>query len=431
MTHRRYWAWSLTITVAVTAAVVVVSAAAQPVGAHAFLVRTTPTQGARLEAAPDEVSLEFSEAFDAETARLDLTVVAGPAWVGALVLLVVDLRRERRSTGMLAVARRYARLAAVLVAILAAAGIASAVLLLDTPSDLWTTNYGQALTVKTSLVAIALGLATLGRRALARRAIARLRQTTPFETAALAGVLAVTALLVNLAPPGAAMTSGASLLGPPPIRGPVVRDGGLAGQLTVAVTANGRQLRVEVFAPGGRPAADAEVEVEAQLPNAKATTLLPRPCGPGCFTQRIDLPQGTSRLKITATDPEWASGLHVAQLDMPPPPNQPELLSELTATMQSVPTVGFTETTTSGPGSTSTPDPFELAGSRFVELEPWAAGTADDIQPLARERGFRMYLPGDRIWITVWQDDQGRIARERIVSLSHEIERDNFSYPTP
>jgi copper transport protein len=359
-------------------------------------------------------------------------LVAGATWVGALVLLVIDLRQGAGTDdggGRLAVARRYARLAAILVAVLAVAGIGAAVLLLDRPSDLWATGYGRLLAVKTGLFAAALALAATSRRALRRGRITRLRRTTPVEAGLVAGVLAVTAVLINVAPP-AASTSGEeiSLLGPAPLTGPVVRDAGLAGNLTVAVTAGRDQLRVEVFAPGGQPPTDVEVDLEAELPDGAEQTLLPRPCGPGCFTQRIQLPAGTTRLTVTASAPDWPSGFHVAELDTPPPPSDPTLLRDLAARMRAVPTVSFVETTTSGPGSTVTPAAFTLSGQQFVDLEPWAAGTADDIQPLGQEGGFRMYLPGERIWITFWQDDQGRIIRERIVALNHEIERDEFRY---
>jgi copper transport protein len=364
-------------------------------------------------------------------AAIDTThLLAGATWVGSLAVLVVDLRRTRPEADALTVAGRYARLAAILVGVLAAAGIGSAVLLLDRPSDLWDTGYGQTLAVKTGVFAGAVGLAVVGRRALGRGQVARLRRLTPVEAGLLVGVLAVTAALVNLGPPASTPAAEASLLGPPPLEGPVVRDAGLAGNLTVAVSASVDQLRVEVIAPGGDPPQDAQVELEAELPDGEEMTLLPRPCGPGCFTQRTPgWPDGTTRLTVTAAGDDWEGGFHVAELDTPPPASDPALLRDLVTQMRAVSTVEFTETTTSGPGSVVTPATFTLAGSEFVELEPWAAGTADDIQPLRGQQGFRMYLPGDGVWITLWLDDQGRLARERLVTVSHEIERDSFRYP--
>ncbi len=362
-------------------------------------------------------------------------MLAGATWVGALAVLVLDLRRAGAADGedRLAVVRRYARLAAVLVVVLAAAGVGSAFLLLDRFSDLWETGYGQTLIVKTALFAGALSLAAVGRTALARGRATWLRRVTPIEAGLLAGVLGVTALLVNLAPPASTTVAARdqSLLGPPPLHGPVVRDAGLAGNLTVAVTAGAEQLRVEVFVPGGEPAAGAEVDLDARLPDGRERTLVPRPCGPGCFTQRLALPDGTTHLDVAASAPDWPQGTYQARLDAPPPASDPDLLTDLVSTMRAVPAVRFLETTTSGPGSDATPAPFSMTGTELVDLEPWAAGTAEDIQPLRGERGFRMYLPGDRIWITIWQDAEGRIARERVVTMSHDIDRTQFRYPTP
>ncbi|MGH9138012.1 MAG: copper resistance CopC family protein, partial [Acidimicrobiales bacterium] len=48
--------------------------AAPAADAHAFLVRTSPAQGARLASAPGEVSLEFSEAFAPEGFHVELVI---------------------------------------------------------------------------------------------------------------------------------------------------------------------------------------------------------------------------------------------------------------------------------------------------------------------------------------------------------------------
>jgi hypothetical protein len=355
-------------------------------------------------------------------------LLAGAAWVGALGLLIVDLRRDAIAD-RLEVARRYARLAAVLVAVLALAGVGSAWLLLDRLADLWETGYGQTLLVKTTLFLAALAAAVAGRRALQRGGLARLRRVTPVEAVLLVGVLAATALLTNVAPPRPSTSGSVSLLGPPPIPGPVVRDAGLAGNLTVSVSAGGGQLRVEVFAPGGEPAAGAEVALEAELPDRRGVTLVPRPCGPGCFTQRLALPDGTTRLEVTAHRDDRPEGTYRAELTSPLEPGGPAMLAALVARMRAAPEVTFVETTTSGPGSVVTPLPFRLSGPELLGLEPWAGGTADDVQPLPGGHGFRLYLPGERIWVTIRLDDRGRIARERIVTMSHEITHTQFTYP--
>jgi copper transport protein len=66
------------LSAAVALALVALGASpASPVAAHAELVRSTPTPNASLPVAPDELLLEFSEAIDDATARVDLVDVLG------------------------------------------------------------------------------------------------------------------------------------------------------------------------------------------------------------------------------------------------------------------------------------------------------------------------------------------------------------------
>lgn len=356
-------------------------------------------------------------------------LIAATTWLGALAVLVIDLRRNPQS-GWQEVVRRYARLAAILVVVLVVAGLVAAVMLLDRPSDLWSTGYGRTLAAKTMFVSAALAAATIGRQALRRGRLSLLRRAAPIEAGLLVVVLIVTAVLVNLTPPASTRAAGVSLLGPEPLTGPVVRGAGMTGHLTVAVAATSDQLRVEVLAPGEQND-DTEIEVEATFPDGGTATLLPRPCGPGCFTQSLALPDGTTRLAVAATAPDWTGGVQHLDIEMPPPADDPSLLTELTARMADQPVVEFTEVTTSGPDSNARPASFTLTGADYVELAPWAAGTAEGIQPLPDEEGFRLHLPGEPLWVTIWLDDQGRIASEEIITGRHVIERDEFVYPDP
>ena len=357
-------------------------------------------------------------------------LLAGAAWVGALVLLVGDVWRSwrRGDEGVLARARGYARLAVVLVVVLAAAGLGSALLLLGRPADLWSTGYGRLLMAKSSLFLIALGLAVAGRRrGLHPGGLGLLRRSTPVEAGVLGGVLVLSSVLVTTAPPAPALTAG-SLLGPPPMTGPVARDAGMAGFLTVAVTAGEDQIQVELFRPGGS-AAGSRARLDARFPDGRHIRLTPRPCGPGCFAQHLTLPSGRTALEVTASAPGWEGGTYVAELDWPPLPEDPALLTRLVATMRAAPVVVVTESTSSGPGLSLPAGTFSpISGEAFLALEPYAAGSADDIRPLSPDGGaFRLYIPGERIWVTLWVDRAGRLARERIVSINHVIER-TFRY---
>jgi hypothetical protein len=41
--------------------------------------------------------------------------------------------------------------------------------------------------------------------------------------------------------------------------------------------------------------------------------------------------------------------------------------------------------------------------------------------------GLQLYLPGVPVWVTMWLDPQGRIARQQIVSVGHLI-TDTYRY---
>jgi len=84
-------------------------------------------------------------------------------------------------------AARFLRVAALSLSVLVPSGVALAFAHLRSPSDLLSTSYGEVLTIKVVVVGAALALAALG----ARRA----------EALAVAAVLALAALLMNLPPP--------------------------------------------------------------------------------------------------------------------------------------------------------------------------------------------------------------------------------------
>jgi copper transport protein len=110
-------------------------------------------------------------------------------WVGGLVALlaVIGGAPDRR-----ALVRRFGRVAAVSVGLLIASGGVLALVHLRDPADLLFSAYGLTLALKTLAVAVALGLAWRGLRAY--------RSGRP-ELLALAGVLALAALLASLPPP--------------------------------------------------------------------------------------------------------------------------------------------------------------------------------------------------------------------------------------
>lgn len=130
-----------------------------------------------------------------------LHVLAGLAWVGALVMLcvvgVAERRVPRDGLGL------FSDLGIVLVATVLASGIVNASLRLRTLADLAATTYGHVLGVKVALFAGMIALAVVNRRE-GRLADGRgsLALTVALETGCGLAVLGVAAVLGITSPPG-------------------------------------------------------------------------------------------------------------------------------------------------------------------------------------------------------------------------------------
>ena len=360
-----------------------------------------------------------------------LHLVAGGIWVGALVAVAVRLWRARSSgEAVIAVVRRYSRLALGLVVVLASAGTVSAFQLVPTWDDVWTTGYGRLLVAKVGLFAAALVLAAIGRwGGLRSRRLWLLRRSMSAEGAVAVAVLVVAGLLANIAPPAPASAAEA-LLGPPPLEGALARDAGLAGQLNVEVQSDGYRVDLKVFSPSG-PVAGTEVAVTMTAPGGEESDLLPRPCGAGCYTQELALAAGATTLRVTASAPGWTGGTYQASLAWPPGPVAAERLDQVLETMRAIPSLELFETVDSGPGSRVAEQRIELSGADFIAAEPYAGGNVSDVRrlPGPPER-LALYVPGSQIFAVLVLDEHGRVGSSRLISPGHDISR-RFSYPAP
>lgn len=361
-------------------------------------------------------------------------LAAAALWTGVLMFVVVALWRGRGGgPDLLAGVGRYARFAAWTVAAVAATGIVQAVLLLPDVAALWSTGYGRIITVKSVLFVAALVAAGAARgRALPRARPRLLRRLTTGEASILAGVLAAAAILVNAAPPQPASPA-ASLLGPPPIEGPVVHDMGLAGALTVHVSAGEDRLDVEVLSTAGG-VEGTRTELVARYPDGTSTELHPRPCGAGCYTQELQLPDGDTELQVTASAPDWTGGTMTARLHWPPPPTAPERFDRMVRAMRAVPQLRVAESVYSGPGGSDPGPPrgpgMPLTGQEFVSLMPWASGGVSDVRPVpADPSAFTFYLPGSTMYFVARVDEQDRLIQQHMVNLGHEIDY-RLTYPS-
>jgi copper transport protein len=217
-------------------------------------------------------------------APIDFLHVLGAAfWFGSLVALAVvvpTLHASREVTG--AAVRRFSRLALLTVLVIAATGVGRAVAAFGSVSQIWTTDYGRAIVVKTVLFGLLLGLGWVSRSRIAV-GYARLRQSVSMEVVVLLVVLGAVGVLTAL-PPGRAVllakgatSPAAALVRLPPPDATVVaqQDGKLAAAL--AVRASGAAMATFVGS-------------DANAVDVGPVTIDGRPtvtCGVGCYAARV------------------------------------------------------------------------------------------------------------------------------------------------
>jgi copper transport protein len=146
------------------------------------------------------------------TGFADVVHVAGGAvWAGGVLMLVAVLwRRHRRGHAprSLQLAMRFSVVATLALVVVGVAGLALTVIVLDSPSELWATEWGRTLLVKTLLVAAAASVGGYNHKVLIpamERAgdhpdlALRFRLVVSAEAVALVGVVIATALLMGAA----------------------------------------------------------------------------------------------------------------------------------------------------------------------------------------------------------------------------------------
>jgi copper transport protein len=139
-------------------------------------------------------------------------VAAAALWIGGLAFVGIDIRRSRATPPATAVVlatdvlRRFSRLALAAVTAVVATGVFASWRQVGSRAAATETTYGRLLLLKIALVAGLIALGAMARRLLTARtrvdaeAHRRLRASTGFEVVIGAVVVAVTSLLVNVAP---------------------------------------------------------------------------------------------------------------------------------------------------------------------------------------------------------------------------------------
>lgn len=146
------------------------------------------------------------------TSIVDIVHVAGAAvWAGGVIMLAAVLwRRHRRNHDLraLQLAVRFSVVASAALAAVGIAGLILAVIVLDSPADLWQTPWGRLLIAKTMLVAVAVAgggynhlvlIPQLDASPNDPRVSTEFRTAVTVEGAVLAAVIVITAFLVAAA----------------------------------------------------------------------------------------------------------------------------------------------------------------------------------------------------------------------------------------
>ncbi len=173
-----------------------------------------------------------------------LHMAAGSVWLGGLVgllVLWVSLPARQRVPALSVSVPRFSAVALGSVLALGASGIGEAVDHLPTLDALWRTGYGEAILVKTGLLALALTIASgnllrtrpalvaaLGRAQRGEPAARLLRRLASGEIVVVAGIVFAAAVLSSLAPPPPAFALQSSALarvGPGTVARTVTRAG--------------------------------------------------------------------------------------------------------------------------------------------------------------------------------------------------------------
>ena len=198
-----------------------------------------------------------------------LHVAAASFWLGGLVALGLALTGSGDRASML---RRFSNVALVSVGVLAATGVLRAFAELRSLDQLWSTGYGQLLTVKSALLAALVAVGWVNRyRLLPRLSFETLRRSVAVELMLFAGLIGAVALLTDLRPgrDRVAVASAAPAKGPPPMV-----QAGESGDLAVALAVRPAGAELVALDPDGRRVGGLTVTIAGVAASS---------CGSGCY----------------------------------------------------------------------------------------------------------------------------------------------------
>lgn len=355
-------------------------------------------------------------------------------WAGALVyvLRTAGAWRKEPDAARAAIAA-YSRPAAWLFITVAVTGLGSALLLVPL-SQIVSTDYGRVLVIKVFVVAAAAAFAWIARRRLQRKATPEHTvRAARLETAALAGVLALSAILTVLPPPA---DPNAPVPFAPPANGPSVPAAALSGFVNITANASAGQLVVQLTPPETTGQAGQPITPSATLtgaltsPHGKTTQLAFRDCGTGCFFAAVKWRDGVSRLTLTPSVETWPTANTGLTVDWPPKPAG-DILTKTIAAMKAVPEFTLYERVTAdsskGPGKLMT---FHLTGTDFVRRALFATGKVPAVVRLPDLNGdsrLAISYPAEGAVEELIIGPDGKILKKTLTSS--DLVSDTFVYP--
>jgi copper transport protein len=207
-------------------------------------------------------------------------VAAAGIWLGGLASLVLVLPPATSDpVKRRAVVGRFSTVALAAVCVIAASGVARALTELSSVSQLWSTSYGRALIVKSSLLLPVLGLGWLNRTRLLG-AFAQLRRSAIAESALLVGVIAAVGVLTEVRPGIVRASLPAPVVAPRPARLPprsAVVDAHRIGSMVVALARTRGAATITLLGTDNTGVDGRDVRIDGRRA---------RPCGSGCYTAR-------------------------------------------------------------------------------------------------------------------------------------------------
>lgn len=357
-------------------------------------------------------------------------LVALSIWMGALFHLLRVASANRGGVPVRRAMAVYSRLAVVLFLLVALSGAVGAFMVVPSLGAISGTAYGRTLLAKLALVAVVAVLAWLARRRLFSALGSSFTRPVRAEIVVLVVVLAASAVLVSLPSPAPAT---ADLGYPTPAVGPVIRLGGLAGQIAVGIAASENQLEVRLHTPDSDTATSDARPPAFQLTtklSGRGEAIILQPCGRGCFVGPVSWTAGLEHIELRADATGWHGGVVSLPIRWAPHLSRDALprVRKVMLTQKAFRVVESITSDTTGP--TPAAQSVTIDGPEFIDSDPYAGPPDPNVVAEPRPGGHHLLtfgLPAEGIHVELEVDASYRIVHETLAAPNHLAKR-TFNY---